>query len=62
MSGLTTEDTEGTESWQTLALEVRKAMLDYWSLEHEPKSEMRLLRVVRALDAIRDRESMEGAK
>lgn len=63
MSGfLTTENTEGTESWQALALEVRTALLDHWAQEHEPKSELRLLRLVRALDAIRDRESEEGGK
>ena len=52
MNDLTTEHTEGTESWRALALEVRKALLDYWAKEHEPKSELRLLRVVRALDSI----------
>ena len=52
MSHLTTENTEGTESWRALALEVRTALLDYWAKEHEPKSELRLLRVVRALDSI----------
>ena len=52
MIHLTTENTEGTEGWRELACEVRTALLDYWAKEHEPKSELRLLRVVRALDAI----------
>ena len=59
MSGLTTENTESSEAWRELACEVQTAVLDYWAHENEPKSEMRLLRVVRALDAIRNRKEGE---
>lgn len=58
----TTEKMESAEAWRELAREVRVALLDYWTLENDPKNELRMLRVVRALDAIQARERKEGGK
>ena len=46
--------------WRELANEVRVALLDYWTHEHERKSELRLLKVVRVLDRIRDLNQQEA--
>lgn len=62
MSDITTENTGGTEGWRELAKEVRTALLDYWTHEHERKSELRMLRVVRVLDRIRDLDQREGGR
>jgi hypothetical protein len=56
------DDLEGGESWRALAREVRASVMEYWQHEHEPKSEMRLMRVMRALDRIRDLERQEESK
>ena len=58
----TTEKMESAEAWRELAREVRVALLDYWTLENDPKNELRMLRVVRALDAIQARERKEAGK
>jgi|LauGreDrversion4_2_1035121.scaffolds.fasta_scaffold1987019_1 hypothetical protein len=58
----TTEKMESAEAWRELAREVRVALLDYWTLENDPKNELRMLRVVRALDAIQARERKEDGK
>jgi len=58
----TTEKMESAEAWRELAREVRVALLDYWTLENDPKNEIRMLRVVRALDAIQARERKEAGK
>lgn len=57
-----TEKLESAEAWRELAREVRVALLDHWNFETEPKSELRLMRVVRALDAIAERDRREGGK
>jgi hypothetical protein len=56
------DDLEAGESWRALAREVRTSVMEYWQHEHEPKSEMRLMRVMRALDRIRDLERQEEPK
>jgi hypothetical protein len=58
----TTEKMESASAWRELAREVRVALLDYWTLENDPKNELRMLRVVRALDAIQARERKEDGK
>jgi hypothetical protein len=58
----TTEKMESASAWRELAREVRVALLDYWTLENDPKNEIRMLRVVRALDAIQARERKEDGK
>jgi len=58
----TTEKMESAAAWRELAREVRVALLDYWTLENDPKNEIRMLRVVRALDAIQARERKEAGK
>jgi hypothetical protein len=58
----TTEKMESAAAWRELAREVRVALLDYWTLENDPKNELRMLRVVRALDAIQARERKEDGK
>ena len=57
---MSAENSKATESWQALALEVRTALLDYWTHEHERKSELRMLRVVRVLDKIQELERREA--
>jgi hypothetical protein len=57
-----TEKLESAEAWRELAREVRVAILDHRNIETDPKSELRLMRVVRALDAIAERDRREGGK
>jgi len=51
---------ENSEAWRELAVEARVAVMDYWTHEHERKSEVRMLRVVRILDKIQELERREA--